>query len=120
MSNADDKLPELSSLFGNLHRKLEVPLRVDLCHVRLRVAEHLLHRTGHSLSPGPSVHGLGANLDDMESRDTRTIMPGTGFTVEPGLYVGDFGVRLEVDVYVDAVSGPRVTTPVQDEIVLLM
>ncbi len=81
--------------------------------------ERFLHRTGHSLSPGPAVHGLGANLDDVESRDTRVLLPGTGFTIEPGIYLADFGVRLEIDVYVDPDSGPIVTTPVQDDIVLL-
>jgi len=44
------------------------------------------HRTGHSLSPGPKIHGLGANLDDFETRDTRLILPETGFTIEPALY----------------------------------
>ena len=81
--------------------------------------DRLLHRTGHSLSPGPSVHGLGANLDDVESRDTRTLLPGTGFTIEPGLYLADFGVRLEVNVYLDPERGPLVTTPVQDDVILL-
>lgn len=81
--------------------------------------DRFLHRTGHSLSPGPSVHGLGANLDDIESRDTRTLLPGTGFTIEPGIYLADFGVRLEINVYVDPVNGPMVTTPPQDDIILL-
>ena len=80
---------------------------------------HFLHRTGHSLSPGGSVHGLGANLDDLETRDTRVILPRTGFTVEPGVYLPDFGVRLEVDVYVDPHRGPTVTTPAQQEVVPL-
>ncbi len=81
--------------------------------------DRFLHRTGHSLSPGPAVHGLGANLDDVESRDTRVLLPGTGFTIEPGIYFDDFGVRLEIDVHVDPDSGPTVTTPLQEEIVLL-
>lgn len=81
--------------------------------------EQFLHRTGHSLSPGPAVHGLGANLDDVESRDTRTMLPGTGFTIEPGIYLPDFGVRLEINVYVDPDAGPTVTTPVQDDIIRL-
>ena len=80
---------------------------------------HFPHRTGHSLSPGSHVHGLGVNLDDLESRDTRQIVPGCGFTVEPGIYLADFGVRLEVDVFVDPDQGPTVTTEVQDDIVLL-
>ena len=72
-----------------------------------------MHRTGHSLGPGPTIHALGANLDDYETRDEREILPGTGFSVEPGIYLPEFGVRLEIDVYVDPIVGPRVTTPVQ-------
>ena len=86
---------------------------------RQGMSDHLLHRTGHSLSPGPTVHGLGANLDDLEARDSRVILPGTGFTVEPGLYLPEFGVRLEVNVYVDPEAGPQVTTPTQNEVILL-
>lgn len=77
------------------------------------------HRVGHSLGPGPAVHGLGANLDDLETHDTRQILPGTGFTIEPGIYLPEFGVRLEIDMYVDPQSGPTVTTAIQDEVVLL-
>ena len=78
-----------------------------------------VHRTGHSLGPGPTIHALGANLDDYETRDEREILPGTGFSVEPGIYLPEFGVRLEIDVYVDPIVGPRVTTPVQNEPILL-
>jgi Xaa-Pro aminopeptidase len=89
------------------------------CFERQGMSDHVLHRTGHSLSPGPTVHGIGANLDDLEARDNRVILPGTGFTVEPGLYLPEFGVRLEVNVYVDPESGPQVTTPAQTEVILL-
>ena len=78
-----------------------------------------VHRTGHSLGPGPTIHALGANLDDYETHDEREILPGTGFSVEPGIYLPEFGVRLEIDVYVDPIAGPRVTTPVQNEPILL-
>ncbi len=80
---------------------------------------HFVHRTGHSLGPGPTIHALGANLDDLETRDAREILPGTGFSIEPGIYLAEFGVRLEIDVYVDPRRGPRVTTPVQNAPVLL-
>jgi Xaa-Pro aminopeptidase len=59
--------------------------------------EHILHRTGHSL--GESVHGNGVHLDDYETHDDRRILPGTGFTVEPGLYFDTFGVRTEINVF---------------------
>lgn len=75
------------------------------------------HRTGHSLSPGPKVHGLGVNLDNLETHDTRELMPGVGFTIEPGVYLPEFGVRLEINVFVDPAKGPVVTSCVQDEIV---
>ncbi|MGQ0735774.1 MAG: M24 family metallopeptidase [Acidobacteriota bacterium] len=80
-------------------------------------AGHILHRTGHSL--GETVHGNGAHLDDYETHDERRLLPGTGFTIEPGLYFERFGVRTEVNVVWDE-NGPEVTGPWQDEIVLLV
>src|SRR4051812_29810806 len=77
------------------------------------------HRTGHSLSPGPMVHGLGMNLDNLETRDTREMLAGIGFTVEPGAYLPEFGVRLEINLWVDARQGPVETSCVQDEVVSL-
>ena len=68
----------------------------------------LKHRTGHSL--GINVHGNGAHLDGVEMPDERTMMAETAFTVEPGVYFdGDFGVRSEVDVYLDAQRRAHVT-----------
>lgn len=78
------------------------------------------HRTGHSLGGGDHPHGLGANLDNFETHDTRLIIPGTGFTVEPGIYLEEFGVRSEINVYMDPVLGPTVTTPAQDRIIKLI
>jgi len=78
--------------------------------------QQILHRTGHSL--GESVHGNGVHLDDYETRDDRRILPGTGFTVEPGVYFDTFGVRTEINVF----RGERtvdVTGPRQMEIVRL-
>ncbi len=76
---------------------------------------HIRHRTGHSLSPGPKVHGVGMNLDNLETRDNRQMLPGIGYTIEPGLYLPDFGVRLEINVYVDPMKGPVVTSCFQEE-----
>ena len=59
--------------------------------------DHILHRTGHSL--GEEVHGNGTHLDDYETHDDRRILPRTGFTVEPGLYFKEFGVRTEINVF---------------------
>jgi Xaa-Pro aminopeptidase len=79
----------------------------------------LMHRTGHSLGPGPRVHGLGANIDDFETHDDRQLLPGTGFTIEPGVYLPDFGVRLECNVHLHPERGATVTTPLQTEITCL-
>ena len=78
--------------------------------------DHILHRTGHSL--GESVHGNGVHLDDYETHDDRRILPGTGFTIEPGLYFDTFGVRSEINMF----RGERdatVTGPRQREVVTL-
>jgi Xaa-Pro dipeptidase len=73
------------------------------------------HRTGHSLSGGALVHGIGMNLDNLETHDTRRVLAGTGFTIEPGAYLDTFGVRNEINVYIDMQRGPVVTSCVQDE-----
>jgi Xaa-Pro aminopeptidase len=78
--------------------------------------DYILHRTGHSL--GQTVHGNGAHLDDYETHDERRLLPGTGFTIEPGIYLGRFGVRTEINV-VWTSRGPEVTGPRQQEIVAL-
>jgi Xaa-Pro dipeptidase len=84
------------------------------------LGSHVKHRTGHSLSPGARVHGVGMNLDNLETHDTRRMLAGTGFTIEPGAYLdGRFGVRNEIDVYVDPARGPIVTSCKQDDIVLV-
>ncbi len=82
-------------------------------------SRYIRHRTGHSLSPGPVVHGVGFNLDNLETHDTREMLAGLGFTVEPGIYLPEFGVRLEINVYVDPKIGPTITSGVQEEVVLL-
>lgn len=77
----------------------------------------ILHRTGHSL--GENVHGNGAHLDDYETHDERRLIPGSGFTIEPGLYFKEFGVRTEINmVWTD--HGPEVTGPRQKAILSLL
>ena len=78
--------------------------------------DHVLHRTGHSL--GESVHGNGVNMDDYETHDDRRLIAGTGFTVEPGLYFDDFGVRSEINMIVGH-HDAAVTGPIQTEILAL-
>ena len=65
------------------------------------------HRTGHSI--GQEVHGNGANMDNLETREERRVLPRTCFSIEPGIYLPDFGVRSEVDVFVDAAGVVHVT-----------
>jgi len=79
-------------------------------------AEYFFHRTGHSI--GTEVHGTGANMDNLETHDERRVIPGTCFSVEPGIYLPEFGVRSEVNVYVDE-AGARVTGEKQESIVLI-
>ena len=76
----------------------------------------ILHRTGHSL--GEQVHGDGVHLDDYETHDDRRLLPGTGFTIEPGVYSDEFGVRSEINMYIGEQEA-LVTGPRQTEIVTL-
>jgi Xaa-Pro dipeptidase len=69
--------------------------------------EAFCHRTGHSI--GQEVHGNGANMDGLETREERKVLPRTCFSVEPGIYLPEFGVRSEVDVFVDGQGRVHVT-----------
>jgi Xaa-Pro dipeptidase len=80
-------------------------------------AANILHRTGHSL--GESVHGTGVNMDDYETHDDRRLLPGTGFTIEPGVYFSDFGIRSEINMVVGDHTA-LVTGPVQRELLALV
>ena len=78
--------------------------------------DHFIHRLGHSI--GTETHSNGVNLDGFETNDTRTIMPGSAFSIEPGIYLPDFGVRLEANALAHE-SGVEVTTELQQEIVII-
>jgi len=75
--------------------------------------EYFTHRTGHNL--GREVHGIGVNFDNLETRDNRQVIPGLLCTIEPGIYLPDFGIRSEIDVYITE-EGPEITTPAQDSV----
>lgn len=77
----------------------------------------ILHRTGHSLGD-TAVHGTGANMDDYETHDDRRLVPGSGFTIEPGVYFADFGVRTEINMVMGAQEA-TVTGPLQTAILAL-
>lgn len=77
-----------------------------------------VHRTGHNI--GQEVHGNGAHMDNLETREDRTVLPRTCFSVEPGIYGPEFGVRSEVDVYVDEGGVVHVTGGLQREVVAIL
>lgn len=93
----------------------------DVCRQVIQQAgygEYFVHRTGHSI--GEEVHGNGANIDNLETQDARRLLPGTCFSIEPGIYLpGDFGIRSELDVYLSADDAVVYGQPVQTELVAI-
>jgi Xaa-Pro dipeptidase len=79
--------------------------------------KYFFHRTGHSI--GETIHGNGVNMDGLETRDTRHLIPRTCNSVEPGIYLPEFGIRSEVDVYIGEREA-RVTGAVQTEVLALL
>ena len=77
-------------------------------------AEYFTHRTGHNI--GNEIHGTGANLDNLETHDERLILPNTCFSVEPGIYLPEFGIRSEIDM-LTAPGKAWVTGKIQRELV---
>jgi Xaa-Pro aminopeptidase len=78
--------------------------------------DYFIHRTGHSI--GTDVHSNGANMDDLEIHDERQILPNSCFSIEPGVYLAEFGVRSEVNVLVRP-KHAEVTGKIQREIVII-
>jgi Xaa-Pro aminopeptidase len=78
--------------------------------------QYFIHRTGHSI--GTEVHANGANMDDLEIHDERQVLPNSVFSIEPGVYLPDFGIRSEVNMMVREHSA-EVTGKIQREIVLI-
>ncbi len=78
--------------------------------------QYIIHRTGHSI--GEEVHGTSANMDNLETHDDRRIIAGTCFSIEPGVYLPEFGIRSEVNVYVGA-SEAQVTGEIQRKLVIV-
>jgi Xaa-Pro aminopeptidase len=86
---------------------------------RAGYGEYFTHRTGHSI--GEEVHGNGAHIDNLETRDSRRIIPRTCFSIEPGIYLpGNFGVRSEIDLYVGDGRIEVTGQPIQTELVLIL
>ena len=83
--------------------------------------QYFIHRTGHSI--GTVIHGNGANLDNLETRDERILIQGICFSIEPGIYLNAFGVRTEIDVYLAGEGRDGViltTSPVQNQVLPLL
>lgn len=83
--------------------------------------EFFVHRVGHNI--GTEIHGNGVNMDNFETRDERPLIPGICFSIEPGIYLPEFGIRSEIDVFLahPKQGGAIVTTvPVQNEVLLLL
>lgn len=86
---------------------------------RAGYGEQFTHRTGHSI--GEETHGNGVNIDDFETRDSRRIIPGVCFSIEPGIYLeGKFGVRSEIDVYVSDKDIEVTGEPIQTEVIAIL
>ena len=82
----------------------------DACRAvieRAGYGQYFVHRTGHNI--GENDHGNGAHMDNLETREERLVVPGTLFSIEPGIYLPEFGVRSEVNVFVDAAGAVHVT-----------
>ncbi len=83
--------------------------------------DYFTHRTGHSIDAG-GLHGSGAHIDNLETREERVLLPGSGFSIEPGIYIpGEIGMRTEVNAYVAMDGRTLVVTPkeMQQEIMVV-
>ena len=115
----DAGLQQIEDAFGRQEtiQGYEVDERVRRIISENGYGPYFIHRTGHSLDV--DLHGSGVNLDSLETQDEREIIPGLGFTIEPGIYLPEFGVRSEINVYYSQ-NGPEVFGPIQSEIINLM
>jgi Xaa-Pro dipeptidase len=80
--------------------------------------EYFIHRTGHSI--GLEVHANGANMDNLETREQRRVLTNTCFSIEPGIYLKDFGIRSEIDVFVGEGRVVVAGEPIQDRVIAIM
>lgn len=80
--------------------------------------DHFIHRTGHNIAQ--ETHGNGTHMDNLETHDDRVLLRRTCFSVEPGIYLDEFGVRSEVDVYIDANGHVHVTGEPQQEVLAIL
>ena len=76
--------------------------------------EFFIHRTGHNI--GTETHGNGAHMDDLETKEDRLVLPRTCFSIEPGIYLEEFGIRSEINVFIDTDAKVHVTGGIQTEV----
>jgi len=114
------------TLLDKIQRDLDANVPVHGCDVdalaqsifrEKGLDQYLLHRTGHNI--GHNCHGVGANIDDFETHDDRCLLPGTMFSIEPGIYTEKYGVRLEYDVHIGFDKKLHIYGPIQDEILII-
>jgi Xaa-Pro aminopeptidase len=118
--NARDKAVELicsSAAAGAPLQGWQVDKAARTVIEKAGYGKYFFHRTGHNI--GEAVHGNGANMDGLETHDVRRLIPRTCTSIEPGIYLPEFGIRSEVNVYIDGRSA-RVTGAVQKEISALL
>lgn len=84
---------------------------------RAGYGDNFFHRSGHSIDT--AVHGSGVNIDNLETRDTRRLIPHIGFTIEPGIYLPDFGVRLEINLFLHEDRAEVTTLPLQNALITM-
>jgi Xaa-Pro dipeptidase len=104
------RLVQASAMEGRALRGADVDDAARQVIVSRGFGERFIHRTGHSIDPR-SLHGSGPHLDNLETREERRLLPGVGFSIEPGIYLpGEFGMRSEVNAFFGATEA--VVTPV--------
>jgi Xaa-Pro aminopeptidase len=93
----------------------------DACRSVIKAAgygDNFIHRTGHSI--GVKVHGNGVNIDNLETRDERLLVPGICFSIEPGIYLaGKMAVRSEIDVFITPSGRVEVGGEMQKDLILV-
>ena len=93
----------------------------DACRAVVEKAgygEYFIHRTGHSI--GEEVHGNGVNIDNLETKDERLLVPGICFSIEPGIYLeGEMAVRAEINVFITPQGSVEVVGAVQKDLILI-
>ena len=82
------------------------------------MGQFFIHRTGHNI--GQETHGNGAHMDNLETKEDRLVMPMTCFSIEPGVYQEAFGIRSEINVFIDENSQVHVTGGVQEEVLAIL